>query len=64
MNPDGCNPQWLRITLLEREKTGIAGLHGESQVWYQAWSMRLIPHCTSDFAQGLFSTHCIHILLI
>lgn len=64
MNPYGCNPHWLRIALLEREKMVIAGLHGEGQVWYQAWSMHLIPHCTSDFAQGLFSTHCIRFMLI
>lgn len=30
MNPYGCNPQWLRTALLEREKMGIADLYGES----------------------------------
>lgn len=57
-------PPWLKIVFLERGKWGIAGLHVESQVWYQAGSMHVIPHSASAFVQGLFSTHWPYFLLI
>lgn len=61
---DICKSPWLKIAFLEREKWGIAGLQVESQVWYQAGSIHVIPHSASAFVQGLFLTLWLYFLHI